>query len=141
MAQSNQAAVRAQPLIAVRDVKASSAWYRALLGVESFGDPDHPHRLIYDRLMSGDTLILQLHCWDHEDHPNLMGRDKAPVGHGVLVWFEVDDFDAAVERARKLRATVVEEPHVNPAPQHREMWLRDPDGYYVVLASRDGEAS
>ncbi len=138
MAKSKQAPVRAQPLIAVRDVKASSTWYQALLGVESL--PDHPHRLFYDRLMSGDTLILQLHSWDDEEHPNLMGRDKAPVGHGVLVWFEVDDFDAAVERARKLRATVVEEPHVNPRPQHREMWLRDPDGYYVVLASRDGEA-
>ena len=138
MATSKQAPVRAQPLIAVRDVKASSIWYQALLGLESL--PDHPHRLFYDRLMSGDSLILQLHRWDVEEHPNLMGRDKASVGHGVLVWFEVDDFDAAVERARKLRATVVEEPHVNPAPQHREMWLRDPDGYYVVLASRDGEA-
>jgi len=138
MAKSKEAPVRAQPLIAVRDVKASSTWYQALFGLESL--PDHPHRLFYDRLMSGDTLILQLHRWDDEEHPNLMGRDKAPVGHGVLVWFEVDDFDAAVERARKLRATVVEEPHVNPAPQHREMWLRDPDGYYVVLASRDGEA-
>ena len=138
MAKSKEAPVRAQPLIAVRDVKASSTWYQALFGLESL--PDHPHRLFYDRLMSGDALILQLHRWDDEEHPNLMGRDKAPVGHGVLVWFEVDDFDAAVERARKLRATVVEEPHVNPAPQHREMWLRDPDGYYVVLASRDGEA-
>jgi catechol 2,3-dioxygenase-like lactoylglutathione lyase family enzyme len=133
-----KALVRAQPLIAVRDVKTSSAWYQALLGTESL--PDHPHRLVYDRLMSGDELILQLHAWEAEEHPNLMERDKAPVGHGVLVWFEVDDFDAAVERARKLRATVVSEPHVNPNPQHREMWLRDPDGYYVVLASRDGEA-
>jgi catechol 2,3-dioxygenase-like lactoylglutathione lyase family enzyme len=132
--------VRAQPLLAVRDVRASSAWYQALLGVSSFGDPDHPHRLIYDRVMLGDSLFLQLHAWDHEEHPNLTDRERAPVGHGVLVWFEVDDFDAAVERARRLRATVVEEPHVNPAPGHREMWLRDPDGYYVVLASRDGEA-
>ncbi len=87
------------------------------------------------------SIILQLHSWDEEEHPNLTGRDEAPAGHGILVWFEVDDFDAAVEQARKLRATVVEEPHVNPAPRHREMWLRDPDGYYVVLASCDGEAT
>lgn len=138
MPEPRQAPVRAQPLIAVRDVRASSNWYQALLGLEPL--PVHPHRLFYDRLMSGDTLILQLHRWDDEEHPNLVGRDRAPAGHGVLVWFEVDDFDAAVERARQLRAPVVEEPHVNPAPQHREMWLRDPDGYYVVLASRDGEA-
>jgi len=57
-----------------------------------------------------------------------------------LLWFEVDDFDAAVERARSLRAQVVEEPHVNPGPGHREMWIGDPDGYVVVISSPDGEA-
>lgn len=133
--------VRPQTLIAVRDVKASSAWYQSLLGIRSGCDPDHPHRLVYDRLMSGDSLILQLHSWNDEEHPNLMDPDRAPHGHGVVLWFEVDDFDAAVERARRLGARVIEEPHVNPAPKHREMWLVDPDGYVVVFASPDGEAS
>ena len=30
--------------------------------------------------------------------------------------------------------------HVNPAPGRREVWLQDPDGYVVVIASPDGEA-
>jgi catechol 2,3-dioxygenase-like lactoylglutathione lyase family enzyme len=141
MSRPNPIPVRPQTLVAVRDVKASSAWYQALLGVRSSTDPEHPHRLVYDRLVSGDQLILQLHRWNDEDHPNLTDPDKAPCGHGVLLWFEVDDFDAAVERARRLGAEVVQEPHVNPAPQHREMWLRDPDGYVVVVASPDGEAA
>lgn len=141
MGQSTRLAVRPQTLIAVRDVKASSAWYRTLLGLRSGGDPDHPHRLMYDRLLSGETLVLQLHRWDAEDHPNLTQPDRAPHGHGVLLWFEVDDFDAAVDRARRLDAKVIEEPHVNPAPQHREIWLQDMDGYVVVLASPDGEAA
>ena len=43
-------------------------------------------------------------------------------------------------------AEVVLPPHRNPAegdggPDHREIWLRDRDGYTVVLASPDGEAS
>ena len=84
--------------------------------------------------------MLQLHAWDEEDHPNLVGADRAPHGHGVLLWFELDDFDAAVARARALGAEIVEEPHVNPAPRHRELWVRDPDGYVVVIASPDGEA-
>jgi catechol 2,3-dioxygenase-like lactoylglutathione lyase family enzyme len=132
--------VRPQPLIAVKDVKASSAWYQTLLQLHG-GDPNHPHRLFYDRLRSGETLVLQLHRWDAEEHPNLMGADRAPHGHGVLLWFEVDDFDAAVERVSRLGARVIEEPHVNPAPQHREIWIEDLDGYVVVLASPDGEAS
>ncbi len=130
--------VRAQPLIAVRDVRASSRWYSKLLGVPKLGD--HPHREFYDRLLRDGSLILQLHAWDEEQHPNLVNADAAPVGHGVLLWFEVDDFDSAVKRARSLKATVVEEPHVNSAPRHREMWLRDPDGYVIVIASPDGEA-
>ncbi len=130
--------VRSQPLIAVRDVRASSRWYARLLGAKHLGE--HPHRDAYDRLYSGRQLILQLHAWDEEDHPNLVDRRAAKPGHGVLVWFEVDDFDGAVKRARALKAKVVEQPHVNPAPAHREIWLRDPDGYVVVIASPDGEA-
>jgi hypothetical protein len=51
----------------------------------------------------------------------------------------VDDFDSAVERASALGAEIIEEPHINPAPLHREIWLRDSDGYVVVIASPDGE--
>jgi hypothetical protein len=76
-----------------------------------------------------------------EDHPNLTNPAAAPPGHGVLLWFEVTNFDVVVDRARTLQAEVILEPHVNPNPQHREMWLRDPDGYVVVIASPDGEAS
>jgi catechol 2,3-dioxygenase-like lactoylglutathione lyase family enzyme len=130
---------RPQPLIAVADVRASTRWYTTLLGAKRIPESSiHDH--LYARLYSNDQMVLQLHAWDEEDHPNLVDAGAAPHGHGVLIWFEVDDFDAAVERARSLRAEVVEEPHVNPAPGHREMWLRDPDGYVVVLASPDGEA-
>jgi catechol 2,3-dioxygenase-like lactoylglutathione lyase family enzyme len=131
-------AVESQTLIAVRDVRASSAWYGKLLGADTL--PDHEHRNFYDRLYVSGRMVLQLHAWDEEDHPNLVNRDLAPVGHGVLLWFQVEAFDAAVAQARALKADVVEEPHFNPAPRHREMWLRDPDGYVVVIASPDGEA-
>ncbi|HEY8075574.1 MAG TPA: VOC family protein [Labilithrix sp.] len=133
--------VRSQTLIAVRDVRASAEWYGRLLGLESLAE--HEHRNFYDRLMDGRSIVMQLHAWDVEHHPNLESKkkkSKATPGHGVLLWFELDDFDAAVTRAKKMRATIVEEPHVNPGPQHREIWLRDPDGYVVVVASPDGEA-
>ena len=127
----------AQPLIAVRDVRASSRWYTELLGADSL--PDHAHRDVYDRISCSGRLVLQLHAWDEEDHPNLVDRDAAPPGHGVLLWFQVDDFDSAVARVRGLAAEIIDGPRVNPAPQHREIWLRDPDRYVVVLAGPDGE--
>ena len=122
----------------MRDVRASSRWYTELLGADAL--PDHPHRDVYDRIWRSGRLLLQLHAWDAEDHPNLVNANAAPPGHGVVLWFEVDDFDAAVERARRLKAEIIEEPHFNAAPQHREIWLRDKDGYVVVVASPDDES-
>lgn len=134
---AHKSPITPQPLIAVRDVRASSRWYTKLLAADSL--PEHPHRDLYERISHSGQLLLQLHAWDAEHHPNLVNPDAAPPGHGVLLWFQVDDFDSAVERARALGAEIILEPHVNPAPQHREIWLRDPDGYVVVLASPDGE--
>jgi len=49
------------------------------------------------------------------------------------------------ERATEMQVEVVKPRHRNPAdgqggPNHWEVWLRDPEGYAVVLASPDGSA-
>lgn len=129
--------VEAQPLIAVRDVRSSSRWYSELLAADALAD--HSHRDVYDRISCSGRLVLQLHAWDEEEHPNLTDADAARPGHGVLLWFQVDDFDSAVQRLRGLGAQIIEEPHGNPAAQHKEIWLRDPDGYVVVVSSPDAE--
>jgi catechol 2,3-dioxygenase-like lactoylglutathione lyase family enzyme len=135
--------VRPQPLIAVSDVEASSRWYQVVLGCQSaHGGPE------YERLVAGGALVLQLHHWDVDhDHGAIGDPSARPYGNGVLLWFEVDDFDVTVERVGAVRAEVVLPPHRNPppgepgGPAHRELWVRDLDGYLVVLASPDGEAA
>ena len=133
--------MRPQPLIAVTDVEASSSWYQRLLKCESAdGGPE------YERLVSNGSLVLQLHRFEVEHHHGPIGNpDDRPYGNGVLLWFEVDDFDAAMARVAELRAEVVLPRMRNPpdedgGPNHWEIWLRDPDGYTVVLASPDGTA-
>lgn len=92
--------MRPQPLIACTDVEASSRWYQQLLAARS--DHGGPH---YERLSVNDQLILQLHHFDvTHHHPPVGDRHDRPYGNGVLLWFEVDDFDAAVARAEKLKA-------------------------------------
>jgi catechol 2,3-dioxygenase-like lactoylglutathione lyase family enzyme len=71
---------------------------------------------------------------DH--HHGRIGDPNLPPGNGVLLWFEVDDFDAALARAEGLQAKIVLPRHRNPpdhddGPNHWEVWLRDPDGYTV----------
>ena len=114
------------------------AWHAKLLGADSL--PEHSHRDVYDRISCSGRLLLQLHAWDEEDHPNLVDAASAPPGHGVLLWFEVDDFPLVVERVRGMGAEIIEGPYVNPGPRHREIWVRDLDGYVVVIASPDGES-
>lgn len=129
-----------QPLIAVRDVEASSRWYQRLFGCQS--DHGGPH---YERLVSRGRLVLQLHHSEVEHHHGPIGDPGLARGNGVLLWFEVEDFDAAQGRAAELKAEIVKARHRNPpegdgGPNHWELWLRDPDGYTVVLASPDGTA-
>lgn len=137
--QTGKVQVRPQPLIAVRNVRASSRWYRKLLAADSL--PEHEHRDTYDRILCDGQLILQLHAWDEENHPNLSNADAGPAGHGVLLWFEVNDFDAVVQRARSLNAVILQEPRVNPNSGQEEMWIRDPDQYVVVVAGPGGDTS
>ncbi len=110
-----------------------------MLGLESL--PEHRHRDVYDRMLNAGQLVLQIHAWDEEEHPNLVNADAAPPGHGVLLWFEVNNFDEVVKQARASRSQIIKGPHFNPRPSHREVWLRDPDGYVVVVAGPDGESS
>lgn len=130
-----------QPLICVRDVEASSRWYQRLLGCQSAHGGSE-----YERLVAQGRLVLQLHRWDVEHHHGPIGNpDLKPYGNGVLLWFEIDDFDAAVARAKEMNAEIVMPRHRNPpdgngGPNHWELWLRDPNGYTVVLASPDGSA-
>jgi catechol 2,3-dioxygenase-like lactoylglutathione lyase family enzyme len=133
--------MRPQPLIAVHDVEASSLWYQRLLGCRSdHGGPE------YERLTHDGVLVLQLHRWEVEHHHGPIGDPAAkPYGNGVLLWFEVDDFDEALARAEELKAEIVLPKHRNPpdgngGPNHWECWLRDPEGYMVVIASPDGSA-
>src|SRR5262245_49637742 len=133
--------MRPQPLIAVTDVEASSRWYQRLLGCQSA----HGGRK-YERLVADGKLVMQLHSFAVEHHHGPIGNvNDRPYGNGVLLWFEIDDFDAAMARVAELNAQIVLPRHRNPpdgrgGPNHWECWLRDPNGYIIVLASPDGSA-
>jgi predicted enzyme related to lactoylglutathione lyase len=122
--------MRLAPLICVHDVEASSRWYQQLLACESgHGGVE------YERLVRDGHLVLQLHDWHVDHHHGPLGdpHDR-PYGNGVLLWFELDDFDAAAKRAAAMQVDVVK-PQYWSENGNWELWLRDPDGYAVVLTS------
>lgn len=127
--------MKIQPMIYVKDVEASSAFYQKLLGCRSgHGGKE------YEMMMEGETLLLQLHAQDTHDHGGMWDGSSKP-GNGVALWFRTDDFDAAVARIRGLGAEIVEEPHVNPLARQHEVSIRDLDGYPVVISDNFGDAA
>jgi catechol 2,3-dioxygenase-like lactoylglutathione lyase family enzyme len=134
--------MRAQPMIAVKDVPASSDWYQSLLGGYSDMDPDHPHRQEFDRVLCDGIIVLLLHSWGAE-RVNAIDRllvdpNKAPIGHGVLLGFRCEDFESALQRVQDLKAEVVEDVDENP-DHSRSIFIRDPDGYIVKLDGPTGD--
>jgi catechol 2,3-dioxygenase-like lactoylglutathione lyase family enzyme len=123
---------RTWTIIGVRDVTASFAWYQFL-----FGRPEtRPAHDDFGQIQDTDgTVLLCLHQWGAHDHPSLTSPDSAVPGNGLLLFFRVDDFDAALQRARAMGKRFEEEPHTNPSTGTSEFSLRDPDGYYVTISA------
>lgn len=121
--------MNAHPLITVPDVRASSRFYQQVLGADSGHGGDE-----YEQVMVGGTLVLQLHSLDVGHHHGPLGDPSVRLGNGLALWFTTDAFDEAVERVRGIGAEIVTDVHVNPNSGCREIWLRDPDDYLVVLA-------
>jgi hypothetical protein len=105
---------RTWTIIGVGDVPGSFKWYQAL-----FGQPATllAHDYFAQILDSDGTVLLCLHEWGAHEHPSLMSPDHGTPGNGLLLFFRVDDFDLALQRARLLVTRLEEEPHVNPNTQ------------------------
>lgn len=124
--------IRTWVAIRVADVRASSAWYRRLLGCGSDMEQDHPHREHFDQISADDgTVLLNLVSWHDHDQP---WSAQSETGKGLVLDFVLDDFDAAWQRARALGADVLRQPQLGTSGYRtHEFSLRDPDGYVVSV--------
>jgi catechol 2,3-dioxygenase-like lactoylglutathione lyase family enzyme len=97
--------------------------------------PEHDY---FGQLLDKDgTVLLCLHQWGIEEHPPLISPKEAKPGNGLLLFFRVDNYDAALTAARNLSSRLEEEPHENENTGTMEFSLRDPDGYFVSISAAD----
>lgn len=123
---------RTWTIIGVADVARSYSWYQSLFG-QAATAPAHEY---FGQILDEDgTVLICLHQWGSHEHPTLASPELARPGNGLLLFFRVDDFDAALLRARALVTRLEEEPGVNPNTGTQEFALRDPDGYYVMVSA------
>jgi len=123
---------RTWTIIGVGDVPASFRWYQSLFGQP----PTSPAHEYFGQILDSDgTVLLCLHEWGAHEHPSLTSPANATPGNGLLLFFRVDDFNEALQRARALVTRFEENPHLNPNTETMEFSLRDPDGYYVTISA------
>ena len=100
----------------------------------------HPGDTAFDQIIDADgSILLCLHYWGPSGAsgkhywPTLLEPSAAGDHNGLLLWFVVDDFEQAWERAKKLATTIEEEPNTDNGTGMRTFVIQDPDGYHVAI--------
>lgn len=118
-----------QTMLVVRDVSVSADWYCQNLGLQKGHGGDE-----YEQLIWHNQIILQLHNSEADDNHEALVSEGQEVGHGVLIWLSVSDFEAVVQKLQENNVTLSKAPFFNPYGKQWEVWFRDPDGYQVVVS-------
>lgn len=120
--------IKSDPIIAVKDVAASSRWYQSLFGCRSMHGGTAFDILVNEK----EEVLLCLHPWGAHEHPTMTNQD-VPPGNGLILYFRTDGMDRIRRNAASMGATIEEEIHLNPNSTKKEFSLRDPDGYYLTI--------
>lgn len=116
------------PIIAVKDVEASSRWYQTIFGCRSMHGGKE-----FDILVSeNDDVLICLHKWEAHGHPT-MTNPKITPGNGLILYFRTNRMKQIRENVAKSGSAIEEDIHLNPNSTKMEFSLRDPDGYYLTI--------
>jgi predicted enzyme related to lactoylglutathione lyase len=117
------------PIIAVKDVEASSKWYQSVFNCRSMHGGKE-----FDILVSeDDEILICLHMWGAHHHPTMLNPWITP-GNGLILYFRTDNMNVIRQNVEKMGGIVAEEIHLNQNSLKKEFSLRDPDGYYLTIA-------
>jgi catechol 2,3-dioxygenase-like lactoylglutathione lyase family enzyme len=119
---------KTDPIIAVKDVEASSTWYQSLLGCRSM----HGGKTFDILVSENNDVLLCLHHWGDHGHPTMQDPKLSP-GNGLILYFRTDNMSGIRKNAEKLGCVIEEEIHLNENSTKKEFSLRDPDGYYLSI--------
>ena len=120
--------MKLDPIIAVKDVEISSAWYQKVFGCKSMHGGKE-----FDILVDQDhEVLICLHRWGDHQHPTMIDSDLTP-GNGLILYFRTEKMEGIKQNAEKAGTRLEEDIHLNLNSRRREFSLRDPDGYYLTI--------
>jgi len=116
------------PIIAVKDVEASSKWYQSVFDCRSMHGGKE-----FDILVSeNDEILICLHKWGEHGHPTMVNPNITP-GNGLILYFRTENMTVIRQNVEKIGDSIEEDIHLNPNSTKMEFSLRDPDGYYLTI--------
>ena len=120
--------MKPDPIIAVKDVEASSKWYQSVFNCRSMHGGKE-----FDILVSeNNDILLCLHKWGAHQHPTMTDPTITP-GNGLILYFRTENMNRIRQNAEKTGVYIVEDIHFNPNSMKQEFSFRDPDGYYLTI--------
>ena len=120
--------IRLDPIIAVKNIQASSNWYEKIFELrKNHGGDD------FSVLVSEDNeIILCLHQWKEHNHPTMTNPGISP-GNGLLLYFRTENMNSVYQNALKAECLIEEDIHLNSNSSRKEFSFRDPDGYFLTV--------
>ena len=117
------------PIIAVKNVEASSNWYQSVFGCNSNHEGNH-----FDILTDKEgEVMLCLHQWGEHDHPSMQDSSIIP-GNGLILYFRSENLVEVRQNVEKMNYAVETEIQMNPNSHKKEFSLRDLDGYCLIIS-------
>jgi predicted enzyme related to lactoylglutathione lyase len=116
------------PIIAVKDIEASSKWYQSVFNWRSL----HGGKKFDVLVAENDEILICLHQWGEDEHPTMKNPNITP-GNGLILYFRTENMHNIRQNAEKLGCAIDEDIHLNPNSTKMEFSLRDPDGYYITI--------
>lgn len=117
------------PIIAVKDVEASSKWYQSVFDCKR----THGGNDFAVLVSENDEILICLHKWGEHQHPTMTYPNIVP-GNGLILYFRTENMNIIRQNVEKTGTQVEEDIHLNPNSTKMEFSLRDPDGYYLTIA-------
>jgi hypothetical protein len=116
------------PIIAVKDVQASSIWYQSIFGCRSLHGGTEFEILVAEN----NEVLVCLHKWGEHQHPT-MTDPNITARNGLILYLRTENMSGIRKNVEKMGYPVEEEIHLNPNSTKMEFSLRDPDGYYLTV--------
>ncbi|RMA64700.1 VOC family protein [Ulvibacter antarcticus] len=117
------------PIIAVKDVEASSKWYQTVFGCKSMHGGNE-----FDVLISeNDEVLICLHKWGAHEHPTMKKPSIGP-GNGLILYFRTENMKIIRQNVKKMGSIVEEDIRLNSNSRRMEFSLRNPDGNYLTIS-------